>query len=475
MLYLALLLAGPPGVVSVRDCGAVGDGVTDDTEAFRRAVAQAAEVGGVVSVDPVTPGGGYVLTGTITVDRGVSLIGSPAGMPYIAWEGVPREMQRGAVILARPRAEDYTGERKAPLFDLGGGNTVRGLYILYDQQPWPSDADFANPDSPFHYPDLDAVKGRFIAEHARPYGPTFYARHGASVTIEDITCGRYWDFILFHTAGKVFIERCYLYGYKRAIAVRHGPDVVRIRGIHVVPNVERPIVREHTQLLAAICAASDNIAFDFAAVDGYSVDDAIVFLCHTGMRLGADAAHPFVDTVNGETEVLEWGRGPWGSLHNLKFDNVTVGFEALTATILPNQLANAMVHVSLPAEATVETTDGPVARQAAFLVGPDFAGGVLQMQNLSLSSFAPTGVLAGAQMVHQANGRAFLLDCPGMDEPRDYAVRRQMHCELFGLVISNIPATHLVGATPGTRGRIAVRGFVHNGVAQPDGMLFEAP
>lgn len=460
-----------PGLFPVRQFGAVGDGLHDDTEAFRRAVAAAKEVGGTVVVDPVIAGGGYVLTGTIRLDPAVSLVGAPAGMPFFAWEGVPREQQTGAVILARPRPEDYTGERKQPLFELGGGNTVRGLYILYDEQPWPSDEQFDDPASPYHYDSLDELRERFVRDHARPYGPTFYARHGAVLTIEDITCGRYYDFCVFHTAGKAVIQRCYLYGVKRAFAIQHGPDVVRISSIHIVPNVERPISREHSKLHAAITHHEDNIAFDFGNVDGYSVRDVAVYLAHTGIKLGADESAPFYNPVTGERVSFPWGRGPWGAFQDVKLDNVTLGFRCVVGTILPNQLDDVMIHVSLPAKETVETTEGPVARQAAFYLQPNFAGATLQVSNLSLSSFAPRSTHAAAQMVHQANGRAFLLDCPGIPEKQHYADRREAHLTIHDLVVSNILDSHMVGRTAGTASQVWVSGFTHNGVRRRDGLL----
>ncbi|MGQ9730618.1 MAG: glycosyl hydrolase family 28-related protein [Candidatus Zipacnadales bacterium] len=99
--------AAIPGTVSVRACGAIGDARTDDTAAFQAAIDQAASMGGTVFVDPVTPGGGYVLSRTVVLHSGVSLVGSLAGMPFIAWEGVPRNRQTGPTILARPKAEEY--------------------------------------------------------------------------------------------------------------------------------------------------------------------------------------------------------------------------------------------------------------------------------------------------------------------------------------------------------------------------------
>lgn len=63
---------GKMTAVSVRHQGATGNGYSDDTEAFRRAVAAAKELGVPVFV----PGGAYRLSGTVELD-GVDLIGDP--------------------------------------------------------------------------------------------------------------------------------------------------------------------------------------------------------------------------------------------------------------------------------------------------------------------------------------------------------------------------------------------------------------
>jgi len=471
------LIAQPallPGTVTVRAHGAQGDGQTDDTAAFQAAIDEAAQVGGTVFVDPVAPGQGYVLTRTVELKRGVSLIGSLAGMPFIAWEGVPREMQTGPVILARPQPDQYATTPPRPLFHLTGGNTLRGLYILYDQQPWPSDEEFDAPASPYHYASLEELTRRFIPDHVAPCGPTIFCQPGtASVTVEDVTCGRYYDFLYAAAGGKIIISRCYLYGYRRAFALREAKDVVRVSEIHIVPNVELPISWEHAKLQAAITSDPGNIAFDFGSVDGYSVSDIAAFLVHTGFKLGASEESPFVDPLTGEKVSFPWGAGPWGSMHNVKLDNCVVGFDCVNGTILPNQLTNVMVHASLAGDRTMQTTDGEVSRQATFVVEPMFAGATLQVANLSLSSFAPLRVAANGRMVQQDNGRAFLLDCPGIPEPQDYADRTQAQIEIFGLTISNIPQTHLIARTAGTTSVVRAHGVTHNGVALGDLVLPE--
>lgn len=466
-LALALGLLAAPTVgrcdgLHVRAFGARGDGKSDDTAAFQRALDAAARNGETVYVDPVKPGGGYVLTHKIALQPGVSLVGAPAGMPFMAWEGVPRKMQTGAVILARPAASQYTGPKKQALIELSGGNTVRGLYILYDQQPWPSDKEFEAPNTRYPYA-TDALRtARFVADHARPYGPTITILPGrASTTIEDITCGRYWDFFAVSGAGKVFIHRIYLYGYKRAFAMREAKDTVRIDGVHVVPNIEEPISWQHARLAAAITAHDDNIVFDFGSVDGYSINDVVVFLAHTGMRLGTSKAKPFVDTLTGERVVHPWGQAPWGSVHNMKLDNVTIGWECVLGTILPNQLSNCMVHTSIAPSDPFESSVGPLGRQAAVLVDPDFGGATLQVTNLSISSFAPRNVVSTGLMTREANGRAFLFDSPG----------RTASVIVNGLVMSNVPPTHLWSSAVGAKMHLRLIGWTRDGDPQPDSTI----
>ncbi len=74
-------IARPAGSLSVFDFGAGGQGVSDDTEALRKCVAEAAKQGGVVWV----PAGDYKITGDIVVPSSVTIQG--AGMWHTTFVG----------------------------------------------------------------------------------------------------------------------------------------------------------------------------------------------------------------------------------------------------------------------------------------------------------------------------------------------------------------------------------------------------
>src|SRR5450756_1183698 len=75
---IVLAAAGTPDTFSVRDFGAKGDGKTDDTAAFQKALDTAAEAGGGVVL---ATRGNYFFAGHLNVPRAVTLRG--------IWESVP--------------------------------------------------------------------------------------------------------------------------------------------------------------------------------------------------------------------------------------------------------------------------------------------------------------------------------------------------------------------------------------------------
>ncbi len=131
----------PPAVtMNVRDVGAKGDGVSDDTAAFQTAMDATAKAGGgVVSV----PAGDYLIKTQLSVPSTVTL------------EGVARapgaKVQGGSRLLAVAGA----GSEKEPGFiTLGADATVKGLVISYPNQ---------KPDAIVPYPWCITAAGENVA------------------------------------------------------------------------------------------------------------------------------------------------------------------------------------------------------------------------------------------------------------------------------------------------------------------------
>ncbi|MCX8052904.1 MAG: glycoside hydrolase family 55 protein, partial [Armatimonadetes bacterium] len=100
--------------INIKDLGAVGDGKTDDTMAFEKAIAKSAETGDQVLV----PKGRYRITKGLTLTKQV-LTGPAVG----AW---------GADDVSMPTI--ITCVKDAPTFRLTKGAGIHGLNIQYDWQ-----------------------------------------------------------------------------------------------------------------------------------------------------------------------------------------------------------------------------------------------------------------------------------------------------------------------------------------------------
>lgn len=107
------------GMINVRGCGAVGDGVSDDSEAFRKAIAESAK-SGFFRPMVFVPRGTYLVTGTLSVGEGrfFSIVGE--------------ERERSIIRLkdASPGFQDAA--KPAPVLEIGGGpnnNQAFGNYV----------------------------------------------------------------------------------------------------------------------------------------------------------------------------------------------------------------------------------------------------------------------------------------------------------------------------------------------------------
>ncbi|MCX6375045.1 MAG: glycosyl hydrolase family 28-related protein [Armatimonadetes bacterium] len=122
LICSAVCAETPVSQVSVRDYGAKGDSVTDDTAAFTSAMSAVAEKGGTVSV----PVGNYLIKTHLRIPNNVTLEG--------VWS-IPTafSQMKGSTLLAVEGAGSETG----PAFiTLGVNSTLKGMTVFYpDQKP----------------------------------------------------------------------------------------------------------------------------------------------------------------------------------------------------------------------------------------------------------------------------------------------------------------------------------------------------
>lgn len=146
---IALVAASEPDTFSVRDFGAKGDGKTDDTAAFQKALDAAAKAGGGAVY---AARGNYFFAGHLNVPGAVTLKG--------IWESVPSHPGLRNDESAKPTEEGTTflvtenegTEDGVPFITLNDNSTLKGVVLYYPKQE--TDA------APKAYPWAIAMRGK---------------------------------------------------------------------------------------------------------------------------------------------------------------------------------------------------------------------------------------------------------------------------------------------------------------------------
>jgi hypothetical protein len=120
-----------PSQYVVQDFGAKGDGTTDDTAAFQKALDAAAKAGGGVVF---APRGNYFFAGHLVIPSAVTLKGVWESVPAhvgIRNAGSPKPTDDGTTLLA---TENRGKEDGAPFITLTHNSTLKGVVIYYPEQ-----------------------------------------------------------------------------------------------------------------------------------------------------------------------------------------------------------------------------------------------------------------------------------------------------------------------------------------------------
>jgi hypothetical protein len=168
LLFTVEVFAGEPeqGPVSdyfnVRSFGAAGDGQTDDTAAFQKALDAVEKAGGGVVY---APRGNYFFAGNLNVPNAVTLAGIWQSVPAhngLRNRGLPKPTDDGTTFLTTGGA----GSEDGPAFiTLNTNSTLKGVVLYYPQQ----NID----DIPKPYPWAIAMRGKnpavLAVEMLNPY------------------------------------------------------------------------------------------------------------------------------------------------------------------------------------------------------------------------------------------------------------------------------------------------------------------
>ncbi len=241
ILFLASVRGGFAMDVDVKDFGAAGDGVTDDTAAFQQALDAAGKTGGgVVRV----PSAEYCIRGTLVIPVAVTLQGTFHAPPTNNRDGLSR--LPGSTLQAYAGRGDPEGK---PFITLKGSMAaVAGLIIYYPE--WKQS-------------DVPPV----------PYPPCIFAGRTDNVSVQDCLLLNPYEGMRFDHTGRMLVRNVYGYPIRRGLYIDQCYDIGRVENCHFWPFG----VRYDPNDPYCRWINSEGVAFEFARTDWQYVLNTFCF------------------------------------------------------------------------------------------------------------------------------------------------------------------------------------------------------
>ena len=250
-MLLSLAVGVQAGEWDVVEAGAVGDGETDNTAAFQKALDEAGEAGGgIVNV----PAGRYRIDGTLNIPGAVTLEGT-FRVPPTNYGRRPPDLD-GSVLLAYAGRGAPDGE---PFIRLAGSTAALAGFII-------------------QYPEWQQTDVPPI-----PYPPAVLAKHVDNVGVLDCCIVNAYEAIHFQNAGRFLVRNVYGYPSFRGLYVDACYDIGRVENCHFWPfgvayNRDDPYCK---------WVNTEGVAFEFARTDWQYVTNTFCFGYGVGYKFSA--------------------------------------------------------------------------------------------------------------------------------------------------------------------------------------------
>lgn len=302
-----------PGLLNVRDFGAVGDGLADDAAAIQKALDTAGSAGGGIVFLPT---GNYLCKGTLVLPRAVTLEGgwtAPPRTEFVSKPGAKEKKQlNGSVLLATAGKGD---EKGTAFIRMRANATLKGLTIFYPEQ--------TNTNPPVAYPW------------------TVQTTAADNLSIIDLLMVNPYQAVDFGSApaGRHYICGLYAQALRRGVFIDHCLDVGRVENVHLWPfwtggqgEVDKFTLaqgeafilgRSDWQQITGCFCISYDVGFRFVTGRGsgpyagpgnHLITGGGADMCHTSVLVEETQGHSGVSFINaqifGDLVVRESNHGP---------------------------------------------------------------------------------------------------------------------------------------------------------------------
>lgn len=345
-------------VIAVTDViywGAMGDGITDDTQAFRTALSYAQSVGGGTVF---VPEGNYVLKGTLVIPNGVTLQGDSPKVSV-------NDAVKGTVLMA------YSGRGKAnnrAFLSMDSASAIANLSIFYPEQTMG-----------------DITPYPFTIRQVGHYG----------IGITNVRLVNSYQGICMGPSTNSLQNIRGVVGtpLKMGLILDHNVDICRVENVTFSPdcwiNSGLSSAKDHYYLTRYIY--ENATAFQFERVDWTYISDIAAKGYHTAFKTCKPTMRKAEESANGH-------------VYGVDFQDCYIGIDADFVNVIGMMFTKGKIAAEIPLRTSAEFSAEISFNRIDFQTEKDTAvvlegNGVVSLEQCTLSAGTTGVMLSGGQLL----------------------------------------------------------------------------